>query len=81
MYIQRIESYIVTQDIHLPVGSVDLVLDLRPTDNDDYDCGYYFANNETRSLFWLHDHDVISILEEVNIPYSLSHVGEFIRSV
>jgi hypothetical protein len=76
VYIQRFESYIMTQDIRLPAGGVDLVLDLRLKGNDDYDCGYYFANHETRCLFWLDTHDVSEILEEVKVHYSLSHVGE-----
>jgi len=80
VYIRRIESYIVTQDIQLPAGGIDLVLDLRPRDNDEYDCGYYFANHEARCLFWLDNHDVIGILEEVNVSYSLSHVGKLLCS-
>jgi hypothetical protein len=76
VYIQRIQSYIMAQDIQLPAGGIDLVLDLRPKGDDEYDCGYYLANHETRCLFWLDNHDAGRILEEVKVPYSLSHVGE-----
>lgn len=67
----RIQSF----PVQLP-EQFDIVLDLIPDSPGEYGCGYYFANHDNRTLFWLDDHDVSGILNEVNVRYTPFHVGK-----
>jgi len=61
-------------------SNVDLVLDLTSDENGEKMCGYYFADHQNRTLFWLEAFDASSLLEEVRGVTSLAHIGHEIES-
>ncbi|KAF9467880.1 hypothetical protein BDZ94DRAFT_1247980 [Collybia nuda] len=78
-FARNIEFRIQSFPVQLP-ERFDIVLDLRLEHPGRYNCGYYFANHDNSTLFWLDDHDVSGILSEVNVQYTSSHVGYEIES-
>lgn len=71
-YIQGIMEYISSYEITLPSQTV-LVLEKRENGK----CGYYFADHSHQCIFWLDDFDAISLVYEVKICPTTSHLGEF----
>lgn len=60
----------------VPYG-YDLVLEVIPSEDA---CGYYFADHNTRSLFWLEDFDASLVCGNVHVVVSLSHLRKYIPS-
>jgi hypothetical protein len=56
-------------------SDVDLVLDLTFGEDGEKMCGYYFADHQNRSLFWLEEFDASTLLAEVKGVASLAHIG------
>ena len=60
--------YIGENNLHIPDDS-ELVLDILPESGS---WGYYFVDHKSRSLFWVHQHDITDEVSEVlgypNLP-------------
>lgn len=76
-YIEKIFGFLKQYQIDLPERKMDLVLEFRQSGR----CGYYFADHERRSLFWLDDFDALDALSEVRVLFSPSHVGKRLCSL
>lgn len=61
-------------DVTLP-DDVELVLELDHL-SDETTCGYYFANNPRRCLFWLDMFDANNICDEIKVIISESHLSQ-----
>ncbi|SJK98144.1 uncharacterized protein ARMOST_01404 [Armillaria ostoyae] len=76
-YLDYISDFIRANDIIIPANS-DLVFELiRDPDSGEQCCAYYFANHDTRSVFWLDDFDMnyLSTRDDVKGVTEPSHVG------
>ncbi len=76
-YLDYIYEFIRANDIIIPANA-DLVFELvRDPDSGEQCCAYYFANHDTRSVFWLDDFDMNYLItwDEVKGVTEPSHVG------
>ncbi|KAK0241113.1 hypothetical protein EDD85DRAFT_389731 [Armillaria nabsnona] len=76
-YLDYIYEFIRANDIIIPANA-DLVFELvQDPDNGEECCAYYFANHDTRSVFWLDDFDTNYLItwHEVKGVTEPSHVG------
>jgi hypothetical protein len=60
----------------LPLPDTVLVLEPRNSGK----VGYYFADHRRQVVFWLDECDLVWNLKEVKVEFSLSHVGEYLRT-
>ncbi|KAJ6586976.1 hypothetical protein DFH09DRAFT_1142160 [Mycena vulgaris] len=66
-FIEMIEAWVEANQFQLPRNS-ELVLELRsPLDAEpgEFNCGYYYASHDTRSIFWLQEFCLDGYLREV----------------
>ena len=55
----------------------ELVLELRKDEETgDYTCSYYFVCHSTRCLFWLHEFDMESVLDDLCGVTEMTHIHE-----
>jgi hypothetical protein len=59
--VAEIESFVCSQDLQFS-ENVDLVLDLTFEENGSYSTGYYYADHQTRSIFFLDEWTAASML-------------------
>ncbi|KAI9508578.1 hypothetical protein F5148DRAFT_1283882 [Russula earlei] len=72
-YLQKI---LRADQLTIPSGNYDLVLDIMPTTHETVQWSYYYACHETRCLFWLEKYDgkyMISELDGVESPAHIRH--------
>ena len=70
----ELENMARDKNVTLPPG-VELVLEIIPL-KDDFICGYYFVNHNSRCLFWLQEFDAEEICDDIRVVVSLSHLRE-----
>ncbi|PPR00765.1 hypothetical protein CVT24_000790 [Panaeolus cyanescens] len=68
--VEKIFDFLKQYHVDLPQRKMDLVLEFRQSQR----YGYYFADHESRSLFWLDDFDALDALSEVKVLFTPSHV-------
>ncbi|KAI9509033.1 hypothetical protein F5148DRAFT_814395 [Russula earlei] len=72
-YLQKV---LRVDQLTIPSGNYDLVLDIMPTVHEKVQWSYYYACHETRCLFWLEKYDgnfMISELDGVESPAHIRH--------
>ncbi|KZT24910.1 hypothetical protein NEOLEDRAFT_1178985 [Neolentinus lepideus HHB14362 ss-1] len=71
----HVESALKRNGIEMP-EDCEIALELLPQEDgsDSSKCGYYFVDNQTRSLFWFDTYDAVSLLEEVEGEICLRHM-------
>lgn len=56
----------------------ELVLELRKDEEaSEYTCSYYFVRLSTRCLFWLHEFDLESVLDDLCGVTEKTHIREY----
>ncbi|KAI0346483.1 hypothetical protein BDW22DRAFT_1425951 [Trametopsis cervina] len=68
------EDHEITLEQQKTIDRSDLVLEIYH--DDDSMCGYYFANHESRTLFWLDEQNMQYDLHEVHGVLAPSHMNE-----
>jgi hypothetical protein len=73
LYLQDI---LRVEQLTIPSGNCDLVLDIMPTVDGRMQWSYYYACHETRCLFWLEIYDGNFMISELDGVDSPAHVSE-----
>ncbi|TFK48992.1 hypothetical protein OE88DRAFT_1663306 [Heliocybe sulcata] len=70
-----LEDTLASKQIEMP-EDCEIALELLSSEEAScqYVCGYYFVDNESRSLFWFDTYDAMSLLEEVETEMCLRHM-------
>lgn len=71
-----INDLLQRDSMRLPVDT-ELVLELEDEGEGEYKWCYYFVCHHTRTLFWLHEHDVSEYIDSVTGVRSPAHLSQF----
>lgn len=74
-FADQLEDYIRTEKISIP-SCADLVLELLQDDDGLTTWNYYFAHNERRILFWVHDFDMTWWVSELIGQITMPHMSK-----
>ena len=76
---RSVKEISVLRDISPPLPEdLELVLELgRDNETGEHICSYYFVCHSTRCLFWLHEFDLESVLENLCGVTEKTHIREF----
>lgn len=73
-FIDQIDDLTQAHDTKV-TNDADLVLELLPGQDGQMACGYYFAEHQTRCLFWLEQFDISCLIAEVKGATSPAHIS------
>ncbi|EPQ61078.1 hypothetical protein GLOTRDRAFT_135634 [Gloeophyllum trabeum ATCC 11539] len=74
-YVATFESLLASKKIEM-TDDLEVVLELIPGEGStDPSCGYYIADNSQRTLFWMHEYEATSIVDECDGVLTGSHLS------
>jgi hypothetical protein len=71
-FIRRIDDLKRIKNVQL---DAELVLEITPDDQGMLQCGYYFVDHQTRSLFWLEEFEAEDLTYEIKGLSSAAHLS------
>ncbi|KAI0250655.1 hypothetical protein BJV78DRAFT_1283075 [Lactifluus subvellereus] len=74
-FYQYLQKILRADQLTIPSNNYDLVLDIKPTEDDQIQWSYYYACHDNRCLFWLETYDA-SYMLELNGVSSPAHIKD-----
>jgi len=75
-FYRYLQKTLRVDQLTIPSGECDLVLDIMPTKDGRIQWSYYYACHKTRCLFWLEVYDAHYMISELDGVESPAHVSE-----